>query len=124
MQITCKQKEFVKTLKWTGEYHELHAQSDILLLANVFNNFQNLYFEMYGPDPVRLLSAPGKKTNVKKKKKVKLDLLTDINMLLMVEKGIRGRICHAIHQYVNNNNKYLKDYNNNKESAYQLLGCK
>ena len=68
MQITCKQKEFVKTLKWTGEYHELHAQSDILLLANVFNNFQNLYFEMYGSDPVRLLSAPGKKTNVKKKK--------------------------------------------------------
>ena len=124
MQITCKQKEFVKTLKWTGEYHELHAQSDILLLANVFNNFQNLYFEMYGPDPVRLLSAPGKKTNVKKKKKVKLDLLTDVNMLLMVEKGIRGRICHAIHQYVNNNNKYMKDYNNNKESAYQLLGCK
>ena len=45
-------------------------------------------------------------------------------MLLMVEKGIRGRICHAIHQYVNNNNKYMKDYNNNKESAYQLLGCK
>ena len=45
-------------------------------------------------------------------------------MLLMVEKGIRGRICHAIHQYVNANNKYMKDYNNNKESSYQLLGRK
>ena len=80
---------------------------------------------MYGLDPVCFLSAPGKKTNVnKKKKKVKLDLLTDVNMLLMVEKGIRGRICHAIHQYVNANNKYMKDYNNNKESSYQLLGRK
>ena len=39
-------------------------------------------------------------------------------MLLMVEKGIRGRICNAIHQYSKSNIKYMKDYNNNKESLY------
>ena len=46
--------------------------------------------------------------------KIKLDLLTDIDMLLMVEKGIRGGICNAIHQYAKANHKYLKDYNKNK----------
>ena len=51
-----------------------------------------------------------------KKTKVKLDLLTDIDMLVMVEKGIRGGICHAIHRYAKNNNKYMKNYDKNKES--------
>ena len=52
-----------------------------------------------------------------KNTEIKLELLTDIDMLLMVEKGIRGGICHAIHQYAKANNKYIKDYNN-KESSY------
>ena len=49
-----------------------------------------------------------------KKTKVKLQFSTDIDMLLMVEKGIRGGICYAIHQYAKTNNKYIKDYNKNK----------
>ena len=42
----------------------------------------------------------------------------DIDMILLVEKGIRGGICHAIHRYAKANNKYMKDYNKNKESSY------
>ena len=53
-----------------------------------------------------------------KKTKVKLDLLTDIDMLLMVEKGIRTGICHSIYQYAKANNKYMKYYDQHKESAY------
>ena len=53
-----------------------------------------------------------------KKSKVKLYFLTYIVMLLMVEKGIRGGICHAIHQHVKAKNKYMKDYDKNKESSY------
>ena len=53
-----------------------------------------------------------------KKTKVELDPLTDIDMLLMVEKGIRGRICHSIYQYANANNRYMRDYDKNKESLY------
>ena len=53
-----------------------------------------------------------------KKTKVKLDLLTDANMLLMVEKGIRGGICHSLYIYAEANNKYMKDYDKNKELSY------
>ena len=53
-----------------------------------------------------------------KKKNVKLELLTDYDMLLMVEEGIRGEICHAIHRHAKANNKYMKNYDKNKESSY------
>ena len=49
---------------------------------------------------------------------IKSGLLADVDMLLMVEKGIRGGICHAIHKYAKANNKYMKNCNKNKESSY------
>ena len=55
-----------------------------------------------------------------KKVKIELELLADINMLLMVEEGIRGGICHAIHRYAETNNKYIKIYDKNKESSYLM----
>ena len=65
-----------------------------------------------------------------KKTKVELDLSTDIDMFLMVEKGIRGGICHAIHRYTKANDKYIKIHDENKESSYlkycdvnNLYGC-
>ena len=57
-------------------------------------------------------------TCVLKNALVKIDLLNDINMLLVVEKGIRGGISYFIYQYVKVNNKYIKDYEKNKESSY------
>ena len=53
-----------------------------------------------------------------KKKEVELELLTDIDMLLMVEKGNTGGICHAIHRYAAINNKYMRSHNKGKESSY------
>ena len=88
-QRVCKDLE----IKKTGEYHELYVQSDTLLLANVFESFRNMRLEMYELDPARFLSTPGLEWQTAlKRTKVKLDLLTDIDMLLMVEKGIRGGI--------------------------------
>ena len=53
-----------------------------------------------------------------KNTKLKLDLLTDIDLSLMVEKPARGGICLAIHRYAKANNKYMQDYDQNKESSY------
>ena len=98
-----------------GDYHDLYVRSDTLLLADVFQNFRNIY-EL---DPAHFLSAPGLVWQVCfKKTEVELELLTDVDMLLMVEKGIRGGICHVIHRYANVNNKYMKNYDKNVKSLF------
>ena len=68
---------------------------------------------------VKFLSAPGLAWQAAlEKTEVKLELLTNIDMLLMVERGVRGGICHAVHRYAKANSKYMKEYDKNKESSY------
>ena len=75
--------------------------------------------KIYHLDSVKFFSAPGLAwLAALKQNEVKLELLTDIDMLLMIEKEIRGRICHAITQYAKANSKYMKEYYKNKESSY------
>ena len=65
------------------------------------------------------MSAPGLALQACfKKTEVKLELLTDIDMILMIEKGIKNEICHAIHRYAKANNKYMKNYDKRIESSY------
>ena len=74
--------------------------------------------ETYQLDPAKFLSAPGLAWQVAfKKTKVELELLTGIDMLLMVKKGIRGGTCQFINIYAKANNKYMKDYDKHKESS-------
>ena len=95
------------------------TESDNSHSKRVCKDFRNMVLETYELDPVKLLSAPGLAQQATlKKTKVELDPLTDIDMLLMVEKGIRRRICHSIYQYANANNRYMRDYDKNKESLY------
>ena len=105
--------------KTLGDYHDWYVQSDTLLLADEFENFRNMCIKVYELNPVHFLSAPGLVCQVcLNKTEVELELLTDVDMLLMVEKGIRGRICHAIHRYAKANNKYMKYYDENEESSF------
>ena len=95
-------------IKNLGEYHDLYVQSDTLLLADVFENFIDKCIETYELDPVHFLSAPGLAWQAcLKKTEVKLELLTDNDMLLMFEKGIRGGMCQVSHHYAKANNKYI-----------------
>ena len=77
--------------------------------------------EIYELYSTCFLTAPGlARQTVLKKTKVKLDLLTDIDMLLMVEGGIKGGIYHAFHRYTKANNKYMKEEDKKKKN-YQVL---
>ena len=106
-------------IKNLEKYHDLYVQSDTLLLADVFENFRNMCIKIYELDSAKFLSAPGLAWQASlKKTKVKSNLLIDIDMLLMVENGIRGGICHSISQYAKTNNKYMKDYDKNQQSSY------
>ena len=72
----------------------MYVQSNTLLLADLFVKFWNLNLDIYKLDPAHFLCGSGLAWQaVLKKTKVKLDLLTDIDMLLMVEKGTRGGTC-------------------------------
>ena len=102
-----------------GDNHDLYVQSDTLLLADVFENFRNTCIKVYELYPANFLSAPGLAWQAcLKKTEVKLELLTDVDMLLMVGKGIRRGICHAIYRYAKANNKYMKNYNKDKEESF------
>ena len=106
-------------IKNLGQYDYLYVQSDTLLLADIFENFRETCQRIYKLDPTHFLSAPDLAWQAcLKMTKVKLELLTDENMLLMVEERIRGGACQAIHHYEAANNKYMKKYNENAISSY------
>ena len=88
-------KRFLKKLR---EYHDLYVQSNTLLLADVFESFRNMFLAKNELDPAHFLSAPGLASQTGfKKTKVKLDFLTDIDMLLLLKKSITGEIYHSIY---------------------------
>ena len=93
----------------------------MIAMTCMFENFRNKCIEIYELDPAHFLSAPRLAWQACfKKTRIRLELLTNIDMLLMVEKGIRGGICHAIHRYAKANNKYMKNYDKNIESSYLM----
>ena len=106
-------------IKNLGKYHDLYLQSDTLLLADIFDNFRNMCLEIYKLDPARFPTAPELVWHaVLEKKKVKLDLLTIIDVLLVVEELSGNMLCRICYdRYVKVINKYIKDYDKNKESS-------
>ena len=108
----------MKSLK---DYHEFYNITDVLLLADVFENFRDLCLKNYGLDPVYYYTTPGlawdaclKMTNIQ------LELLSDVNMLLMFEKGIRGGISIISNRYGEANNKYMKKFNKKKLNKFLM----
>ena len=95
----------------------MYIKTNILLLADVSENFRNMCLKIYKPDPAILFSNPELLWQAALKiDKVKLDLLTNTDVLLMVEKDIRGGMCHSIYQYAKANDKYMKDYDKNHQN--------
>ena len=110
-------KEFgMKTMK---DYHDLYLELDVLLLADVFENFREVCLDNYKLDPAWYLTAPGLSWDAMLKSTgIKLDLLTDPDMLVMVEAGTRGGVSMISNRYSEANNKYMDSYNSEKPSKY------
>ena len=108
----------MKTLK---DYHKLYNDSDVLLLADVFENFRDICLKIYGLDPVYYYTAPGLAWDAcLKMTGINLELLSNPDMLLMFEKGIRGGISIISNRYGEANNKYMKCFNKNKLATFLL----
>ena len=108
----------MKTLK---DYLKLYNESDVLLLADVFENFRDLCLKNYGLDPVHYYTAPGLAWDAMLKMTgINLELLSNIDMLLMIEKGIRGGISIISNRYGKANNKYMKGFNKKELSKYLM----
>ena len=101
------------------DYHDLYLKSDVLLLADVFENFRKTCMKHYNLDPAHYFTSPGLAWDAcLKETGQQLELLHDYDMLMMFERGIRGGITHISKRYSEANNKYMKDFNPDKPSKY------
>ena len=107
------------SLKNMGEYHDLYLKTDILLLVDVFESFRKTCLAYYKLDPLHYISAPALAWDAMLKMTgINLELITDIDMQLFIEKGMRGGISYIAHRHAEANNKYMKNYDINALISY------
>ena len=100
-----------------GDYHDLYLKKNVSLIADVSDKFINLCSDYYGLDPRYCFSSPGLSWDAMfKMTKVELDLISDVNMHLFIEKRMKGGISCIAKKYSKANNKYMKNYDCSKES--------
>ena len=112
-------KEF--KLKNMGDFHDLYLKTDVLLLADVMENFRKLCEKHYELDPAHFFTVPGMAWDAMlKMTEIELELLEEgqTDMLLMIEKGIRGGISNAFKRYAKANNKFMKKYDPELKSSF------
>ena len=106
-------------LKTMGDYHDLYLKSDILLLADVFENFRKTCLQYHKLDPCHYFTSPGLSWDAMlKMTDIKLELMVDIDMFQFIEKGMRGGISYIANRYGKANNKYMKNYDEKAPSKY------
>lgn len=108
-------------IKSIGEYSDLYLKTDVLLLAEVFEKFRSSSLHSHSLDPAHYFTTPGLSWDAMMLyTKIRLELITDIDMLLFIEKGIRGGISQCSGRYSKANNEYMNDYNPLEEKKYLL----
>ena len=106
-------------IKIMGEYHDLYLTSDVLLLADVFENFRKTCLQYYKLDPCHFFTSPGLSWDAMLKMTyIKLELMTDVDMFQFIQKGMRGGVSYIANRYGKAHNKYMKDYDEKAPSKY------
>ena len=102
-----------------GDYHDLYLKTDVMLLSDVFESFRSVCLRQYGLDPCHFYTSPGLSWSAcLKMTKIELELLTDIDKVLMVERGVRGGSSFVSARYKKANNPYLEDYDPSLPTSY------
>ena len=108
-------------LKTMGEHHDLYLKSEVLLLADLFENFRKTCVQYYKLDPCHYFTSPGLSWDAMlKMTDIKLELMTDIDMFQFIEKGMRGGISYIANRYSKANNKYMKTHDDRAPSKYLM----
>ena len=104
-----------------GDYHDLYLRTDVLLLADVFENFRRTAMATYKLDPAHYYTLPGYSWDaLLKSTGVSLELITDPNIYLFVEKGLRGGISMVSHRHAIANNRYMQNFDPSQPDSYLM----
>ena len=102
-----------------GDYHDLYLKTDVLLLTDIFKKFINTCLQYYKLDPCHYFSSSGLSWDAMLKiTKIEVELISDIDIHLLFEKGMRGGISYIAKRYSKANNKPMTDYDSREESIY------
>ena len=105
-------------MKNMGDYHDHYLKNDVLLLADVFEKFIDNCLKYFKLDPCYYFGEPGLSWDaILQMTGVKLEKISDVDQYLFIEKGTRGGICYIAKRYAKANDKYMYDYDSNKQST-------
>ncbi|RLU21807.1 hypothetical protein DMN91_006183 [Ooceraea biroi] len=104
-----------------GQYSDMYLKTDVLLLADVFENFRDTCIRGYGLDPAHYYTLPGYTWDAMLLHTgIEFELLTDVDMVLFVERGVRGGLSQCSHRYARVNNRYAPSYDPSEPSSYLM----